>query len=202
MASDKLDSGNPSGGQTAEAIVWIPVFALKAILLVVPLWAEFGGLYHAYDGHGFGHAVVAFFIPPYAWYRSAEFFWHESPREERVETGKAWASLALVTYECNRATEFSNEQGPGFATRSGSQPIADAWSRALSVARTIDVGALDRADPGIGAEFELLLLRGLDLCVNYRDSVEFFQGQALLKEWEESFNSRRISALLRKKSWN
>lgn len=43
---------------------------------VVGAWLEIGGVAHAFIGHGTKSGVVAMLIPPVAWYRSVEFFWH------------------------------------------------------------------------------------------------------------------------------
>ncbi len=45
------------------------------------LWLEFGGAYHAFTKHGNGAGLIALIVPPIAWYRAVEFFFHnESPR--------------------------------------------------------------------------------------------------------------------------
>ncbi|MBC8484578.1 MAG: hypothetical protein H8D45_00875 [Bacteroidetes bacterium] len=41
------------------------------------IWIEFGGLYHSFKKHSLAEGVIATFIPPVAWYRSVEFFWHD-----------------------------------------------------------------------------------------------------------------------------
>lgn len=51
----------------------IAEFALLAALI----WGEFGGLYHSFTKHGGGDTALAFLVPPFAFYRSIEFFWHD-----------------------------------------------------------------------------------------------------------------------------
>ncbi len=44
----------------------------KVPLVAGLLWGEFGGLAWAFIAHGATDAALAFFIPPFAWYRSVE----------------------------------------------------------------------------------------------------------------------------------
>ena len=48
-----------------------------AILILVFIWGEFGGLYHSFKKHSLTETFIATFIPPVAWYRSIEIFWHD-----------------------------------------------------------------------------------------------------------------------------
>jgi len=41
------------------------------------LWGYGGGMYHAFEKHGIGDGVVSVFVPPWTFYRSIEFFWHD-----------------------------------------------------------------------------------------------------------------------------
>lgn len=52
------------------------------LLVVLFLWLQFGGLYHAFVRHSSGDALIAFFVPPFAWYRAVESFWHDRHSEE------------------------------------------------------------------------------------------------------------------------
>lgn len=47
---------------------------LVGLFYVFCAYAEFGGIYHAWKKHN--DAVLALFIPPLAWYRAGEAFWH------------------------------------------------------------------------------------------------------------------------------
>ena len=47
------------------------------LLYLAMAWLEFGGIWHAADKHSTNDTLVAIFVPPYAWYRSIEFFWHD-----------------------------------------------------------------------------------------------------------------------------
>lgn len=51
---------------------------LSVLFGLVFIWAEFGGIYHSYSKHN--DVLLAIFIPPVAWYRSVEFFWHDDYR--------------------------------------------------------------------------------------------------------------------------
>lgn len=41
------------------------------------VWLEFGGIFHAFSRHGMSDGLLAVFVPPVAWYRSIEYFWHD-----------------------------------------------------------------------------------------------------------------------------
>jgi hypothetical protein len=41
-------------------------------------WGEIAGTVHAFRQHGIGDGAAALFVPPWAWYRGAEFFWHKN----------------------------------------------------------------------------------------------------------------------------
>jgi hypothetical protein len=47
---------------------------LVGLFYIFCAYAEFGGIYHAWKKHN--DAVLALFIPPLAWYRAGEAFWH------------------------------------------------------------------------------------------------------------------------------
>lgn len=47
------------------------------LIVVALLWGELGGLYHSASKHSLRDAFLSFVIPPYSWYRSIEFFWHD-----------------------------------------------------------------------------------------------------------------------------
>lgn len=51
------------------------------LLLLIFGWLELGGLVHSASAHSGADFAVAFFVPPWAWYRSVEFFWHEGPSQ-------------------------------------------------------------------------------------------------------------------------
>lgn len=42
--------------------------------LAVTAWGEFGGIVHAFTKHSVGDGFAAICVPPWAWYRSVEFF--------------------------------------------------------------------------------------------------------------------------------
>ncbi len=57
-------------------------FIIKGILFLAFLWGEFGGLYHSFRYHN--DVVIAFLVPPIAWYRSIEFFWCKERRANDI----------------------------------------------------------------------------------------------------------------------
>lgn len=48
------------------------------LLFLVVGWLQLGGLYHSATAHSGIDLAVAFFVPPWAWYRSVEYFWHDT----------------------------------------------------------------------------------------------------------------------------
>jgi hypothetical protein len=49
---------------------------LTTVIWLAVGWGELGGTVHAFKGHGVGDGFAAVVVPPWAWYRSVEFFWH------------------------------------------------------------------------------------------------------------------------------
>jgi hypothetical protein len=62
-------------GKTKKLFVTIGATFITIILYASVAYFEFGGIYHAWKKHN--DAVLAFFIPPLAWYRAVEVFWHD-----------------------------------------------------------------------------------------------------------------------------
>lgn len=56
----------------------ILISGIKIIGGLLFAFLEVSGVYHAAVDHGSGDAAIAFFIPPYAWYRSIESYYHQS----------------------------------------------------------------------------------------------------------------------------
>lgn len=50
---------------------------LTGVLYIALTWGEIGGIYHSVTKHSTGDVILTFAIPPLAWYRSLEFFWHD-----------------------------------------------------------------------------------------------------------------------------
>jgi len=57
------------------------------------------GVYHAFTAHGVGHAALGVGVPPYAWYRAAEFFWH-SDHVQKV--GGKEGAVEFLTTKCKK----------------------------------------------------------------------------------------------------
>src|SRR5689334_842945 len=56
---------------------------LTVIFWVCFGWTELGGIVHAFKDHSVGDGFAATIVPPWAWYRSIEFFWHKDVRASR-----------------------------------------------------------------------------------------------------------------------
>lgn len=50
---------------------------LSLIIWSVVVWGELVGNVHAFRQHGVRDGLAALFVPPFAWYRGIEFFWHK-----------------------------------------------------------------------------------------------------------------------------
>jgi hypothetical protein len=73
------------------------------------IWIQFGGVYHAFKHHGVGDGFVSVFVPPFAWYRSIEFFFHSSPSAEwPSELVGEWKADAMVL-ESGEAIKLTEE---------------------------------------------------------------------------------------------
>ncbi len=63
---------------------------LTFLLYAAFTWGELGGIVHSFTHHGVGDGFAAVFVPPWAWYRSVEFFWHkDAPEGTGVPQGTA-----------------------------------------------------------------------------------------------------------------
>lgn len=74
--------------------------AIGAVFLAIFLWLQFGGIYHAFSRHPNGDGIASVLIPPWAWYRSIEYFWHDWHSESEWTTilsDDAWGILALAS---------------------------------------------------------------------------------------------------------
>lgn len=58
------------------------------------LYLQFGGIYHSFKRHGLADGVATVCIPPWAWYRAVETFWHEAEWEEEYELNSK--SIAII----------------------------------------------------------------------------------------------------------
>jgi hypothetical protein len=61
--------------QTAQAV---ESGLLTTITWLAFGWVELGGIVHAFKDHSVGDGFAAVVVPPWAWYRSVEFFWHHT----------------------------------------------------------------------------------------------------------------------------
>jgi hypothetical protein len=59
------------------------------ILYIAITWGEVVGIVHAFRQHSAGDGFSAVFIPPVAWYRGLEFFWHKYPEPPTADERKA-----------------------------------------------------------------------------------------------------------------
>lgn len=125
-------------------------------------WGELGGLYHSAKGHGPGDFVVSLVFPPWSWYRSVEFFWHDGGESvsagdqdlSDLEDGPTWiapSGSVAVTYPegweemPNRRTKEYSENTPEPIPGSifGKQTKGGFQSRGIS-SRVYDFGQLQR----------------------------------------------------------
>jgi len=47
------------------------------VMLIFFFYFQIFGVIHAFEGHGASGGVIALFIPPVAWYRAVEYWWHD-----------------------------------------------------------------------------------------------------------------------------
>ena len=77
---------------------------LGILLATFFLYGEGAGIYHAFKKHDIGDGLIAVFIPPYAWYRSLEIWWHDDfaavDWDQRVKSD-ARVLIALLNASAN-----------------------------------------------------------------------------------------------------
>jgi len=56
------------------------------VSVVVVLWLEFGGIWHAFAHYGVTDGLISVFVPPYAWYRSVQFFFWLGTKHKAKKT--------------------------------------------------------------------------------------------------------------------
>jgi len=66
------------------------------LFVIIMTWGELGGLYHTYTRHR-EQFSLALFVPPVAWYRSVEMFWHKEYSGKRWEKRK-WSDAQMIVY--------------------------------------------------------------------------------------------------------
>jgi hypothetical protein len=138
---DRIAGGAASAG--CGLVTVLPILAL--------VWGEFAGVYHAARSHGMGDAAIAFFVPPYAWYRSIEYFWHDDGRQALdSNSAKLFRSIELF----NEANALARNAADA---RSGSVAYRDEAMRKLesaeAVALEVDIQWLERQMTGLGHSF-------------------------------------------------
>lgn len=89
------DAGRASGG--------------SLLMMLVFGWLELGGLYHSASAHSGADFALAFFVPPFAWYRSVEFFWHEDSRPDRLSYQSAPSPVGDDVQRPNRGNYSDGE---------------------------------------------------------------------------------------------
>jgi len=52
-------------------------YFFSTLLVLALTWGEFYGIYHSFKKHSLTEGIISVFVPPFAWYRSIEFFWHD-----------------------------------------------------------------------------------------------------------------------------
>lgn len=60
-------------GDKSEGFFYLIVSIIGICVFVFHFW----GIYYGFYRHGVADGVVTVFVPPYAWYRGASFFWEE-----------------------------------------------------------------------------------------------------------------------------
>ena len=76
--------------------VWASIVTM--LFIIIFLWLEFAGIYHAFAHHGVRDGFISVFIPPYSWYRSIDFIFWIAQRGDQF-TKKDWEALETVTQD-------------------------------------------------------------------------------------------------------
>lgn len=113
-------------------------FLIRVFLIALLVWGEVGGVYHAVKHHSDG--VMALFVPPVAWYRSIEMFFHQ---DYQPQTGQAAPSdLAPVSTSAAASPAVS-----GGILVNSSPPPSDLemseWKEIADIAKSRPLNELD-----------------------------------------------------------
>lgn len=88
------------------------------------LYLEVGGIVHSARKHSFGDTFVSVAIPPWAWYRSVEMWWHNDYADvnwnERLNTDRTSILMLYIGLSDNNIK--ANEAIEGFKERTNSYP--------------------------------------------------------------------------------
>jgi len=76
--------------------VWASI--VTTLFIIIFLWLEFAGIYHAFAHHGVRDGFISVFVPPYSWYRSVDFIFWIARRGDRLTT-KEWEAIEIVTQD-------------------------------------------------------------------------------------------------------
>ena len=85
--------------------------------MVAFCWIQFGGIYHSATKHSSVDLILALTVPPFAWYRSIEFFWHDDFAhinwDQRVK-GDIKAIVEIVNNEIESKNMLDNANNKEF----------------------------------------------------------------------------------------
>ncbi|HEU5234472.1 MAG TPA: hypothetical protein VFU50_16550 [Terriglobales bacterium] len=154
---------------------------LTFVLYAVIVWGETGGIAHAFRQHGLANGFVAVFVPPVAWYRGAEFFWHHSDSQVKsAATPESYPELTID--ETDRLSQVI-----GKAMQEPLTPKDVASYKAVVRAYSIRTSR-----PPVEAEGEWLL-RAANLDYEYQREL----GRCILNSFDsrEPFFSERLLTL-------
>lgn len=154
---------------------------LTVFVYVLVIWGETGGIAHAFRQHGVANGFIAVFVPPVAWYRGAEFFWHHSdPKVQPAEASDSYPELTV-----DETDRLSLVIGKAMQQPLASEDIANY----KAVVRDYSIRT---ARPPVETESEWLL-RAANLDYEYQQEL----GRCILNSYDsrEPFFSERLMAL-------
>lgn len=84
---------------------------------------NFIGIYHAFNKHNIGDGVLSIAVPPWAWYRGAEAFWHDDYDGVNWQTRlQSDVMTATSLYYTTDADKFDPEKIERFSSRISDYP--------------------------------------------------------------------------------
>jgi hypothetical protein len=162
-------------GATGAAIGTVGVAIVTIIFVLAGLWLEFGGIYHAFAHCSTGDGLIAVFVPPYAWYRSVEFFFWLGrgglTTSEQREVRHFVDSIAKSVEFFGEERDVPGADDPEALDRL-TWEVKSTVEEMLAHSRQVTDRVLERIHPDLPFHYRSQFCRGLEHMKDAIDEVE------------------------------
>ena len=174
-----------------------PLSKLFTVLFVlVFLWGQVGGIYHAFTHYSTRDGLLAVFLPPYSWYRSIEFFFwmgrNGLTKSEKDEVGYFVRSI-LRSEEANDIMYKRLSGKPSaYISSKDLDEIIKLMEESLKESQGVSDSTLLKLHPDLANVYRKKLCEGTRIALQgYENwnSLISYRGELLLQEWDAWYNA-------------